>query len=646
MSNSSDHIFSTRPTTTLLFPQKGSERVLHPEQVILRFGDKYYDIGSFCYTLRSSSKRKSRESCEVVLGSFLKQRRRQVLQLIKALSRLVNDGGKSIFTALAYAKCLKSFVDWADASGLTDCLAGGDATRQAYRLWAEDTRERYGRQDFGACAHNQRIRFVRELLEAATGLNDLQLGIRMVKLTTIQNCATDPLAPHDFAHAVALNQALFEGLCELVLERRSFPYKLILPESLGWAENCLWIFPVTMWRLPPHKWGVEREKLTLPHWAYDYAAGRLAKPEEIEHRYTVWRYPSEGRKLARRHISNAQAFIDAANGDERAWSRIMLGMIAHDAFLFLFFCNTGANESVVQRLETVGDFDVATNIQGFRSIKLRAGGKLVVVNVPLAFMPLMRSFMALRHYLLNGADFPLLFFTLGSKNKSPPRRIPGEPLGSLYSSLLRTIDPKLPRMGPRVLRASVADWYQRHHDASVTSKVLHNLEQTVQRHYDAGSAIDHRQELSLLLNSISEAARRQRVVATKGMGVRSIEEGGCCDSFGHPEALAAHPPIAPNCKSSQGCLFCTHRVLVACEEDARKIASAAFVMEQVVLGPKHEAAMRPLIEKCDADLEKIAAFKNCRTMVKRVRKDVFENGSLTPFFADKYQLFLELGVIA
>lgn len=69
-------------------------------------------------------------------------------------------------------------------------------------------------------------------------------------------------------------------------------------------------------------------------------------------------------------------------------------------------------------------------------------------------------------------------------------------------------------------------------------------------------------------------------------------------------------------------------MLVACEEDARKVASAAFVMEQVILGPQHEEAMRPLIGKCDEDLEKIAAFRDCRAMVERVRKDVYEKGSL------------------
>ena len=69
-------------------------------------------------------------------------------------------------------------------------------------------------------------------------------------------------------------------------------------------------------------------------------------------------------------------------------------------------------------------------------------------------------------------------------------------------------------------------------------------------------------------------------------------------------------------------------------------------MEQVVLGPLHETALRPLIAKCDEDLEKIANFRSCRAMVERVRKDVFENTNLTPFFSDKYQLFLELGLIA
>lgn len=648
MNKPAEPVFSPRPTITLELPLAKSTHILHPEQVILKIGARSHDLGAFCYVRRSHKKRKIGRPRDVVLGSFLKQRTSQILQLIKALSRLVTDGGKRMATVNTHAIYLKSFMDWADANRLHDCLSGGDATRHAYLAWADDTRERYRRQEFGEHTHNLRLDYVRELLETTTGLENLHRGTRKVKKRWNPNGSTEPLAPHDFAHAVALNHALFDGLCDLVLEQRPFPYKLVLPATLGWAENHLWLFPIHLWRLPPHQWGAEREKLHQPCWAYDYAAGRLANPDEISHRYAMGRFPSTRRKVARKLIANALALIIAANADAQYWMRRRLGMIAHNAFLFLFICNTGANESVTREIETTGAVDAATLNQRYRSIKFRAGGKPVSLIIPASFMPSLRRFMELRRYLLDGTAFPYLFFTLGKTNaKLPASQIGSEPLKTLHRDVLGSIDPQLPRMASRTLRASVADWYQRHHDASITAKVLQNSERTAQKHYDAGSATDHHEELSLFLDSVAESAKRQRLIPIKpAADTRPLEEGGRCDSFGHPEALTDHVPVKPNCKDSQGCLFCAHRVLVACEEDARKVASAAFVMEQVILGPQHEEALRPLIAKCDADLEKIAAFRNCLAMVERVRKDVFENGNLTPFFTDKFQLFLEMGVIA
>lgn len=649
MNKPAEPIFSTRPTVILELPLAKNTRILHPEQIILKIGPGSHDLGAFCYSLRSSKPRKAGQPCEVVIGSFLKQRPKEVLQLTKALSRLVEDKGSSLITVGNYARQIKSFLNWSDTNGLHNCLSGGEATRDAFRAWAADTRERYLRQEFGERLHNDRLDFVRELLEAATGLEALGRSIGKVRGRWDPNGGTEPLAPHDFAHAVAINQALFDGLCDLVLEQRPFPYKLVLPATLGWTENHLWLFPTHLWRLPPHLRDAEREKLgNAACWAYDYTNGRLATPDEIAHRYAMKRYPSGMRADAREAITRAQALVDAANANARDKFRIMLGNVAHNAFLFLFFCNTGANESVTREIETNGEIDLTTSNQNYRSIKFRAAGKTMTLTVPATFMPSLRRFMELRRYLLQGKNFPYLFFTFGQGNRKPPTQIRHSSLASLYKNQLHTIDPQLPRMGTRKLRATVADWYQRHHDASVTAKVLQNTEQTVQKRYDTGSATDHREELSLFLTSVSESAKRQRVFAVKAVVADTppLEEGGRCDSFGHPEALADNPPVKPDCKDSQGCLFCKHRVLVACEEDARKVASAAFVMEQVVLGPLHETALRPLIAKCDEDLEKIANFRSCRAMVEQVRKDVFENANLTPFFADKYQLFLELGVIA
>lgn len=650
MNKPKEPLFTTRPTVTLELPLDKHTHILHPEQVILRISDKYHDIGALCYALRSHKTRKPGQPCEVVTSSFLKQRPKQILQLIKAISNSMTDGGKSAQTTANYARCILRFINWADCNCLHDCLAGGDATRHAFRAWAVETKKRYNRQLFGEANHNHLLIHVCKMLEATTGLQDLMQGIRIIKRRTNPNGGTEPLALHDFAHAVALNQCLFDGLCDLVLEQRPFPYKLDLPSSLGWEQNHLWLFPTTMWRLPPHlRDNAIRARMgTNASWSYDYERGRLATPEEIACRYKG-RTLADRVRIARKSIKSARTGLVEANIDAQNTWRLTLAMHAQRSFMFLFFCNTGGNEQVVRDLETEGKTINATVLnQKFRAIKWRAGSKEVPLVAPATFMPRLRRFMELRQYLLQGRNTPYLFFGWGKRNNKPPAQISMFAMECQYRNLLLNIDPQLPRMGPQVLRASVEDYYQRLHGSVIASVVTGHTIETGQRNYNRGSANEHLEEMTLFMTSVSESARRQRIIPLKDLtpDYPPLEEGGRCDGFGHPEALADHAPVQPNCKDTQGCLFCTHRVLIAGEEDARKVASAAFVMEQVILGPKHEEALRPLIAKCDQDLKKISAFPHCRPMVEKVRKDVFENCNLTPFFADKFELFLQLGVIA
>lgn len=649
MHKASPPLFTTRPSITIQLPLDKHTRILHPEQVILKIADGYHDIGALCYASRSDKFRLHRKPREVVTSSLLKHRPKQIRQLIKVLSSLKTDSGKALTTTRAYVHKMIQFVDWADANKLHDCLAGGEATRNAFRAWATHTQERYRRQEFGQSHHNQLLYRVCELLEATTGLENLMQGIRKVKERSNPNGGTEPLAVHDFAHAVALNQSLFDGLCDLVLEQRPFPYKLDLPGSLGWAENSLWLFPTNMWRLPPHLRD-DAIRATMgrgANWAYDYENGRQLTVDEIEHRYqgkTQW----IRRHNARRSIKKSAAQLNEANADAQNKWRLTLGMVAQRAFLYLFLCNTGGNAQVVRDLETDGNIDAAVQNQKFRGIKWRAGSKEVTLVVPVAFMPRLRRFMELRQYLLYGKKTPYLFFSQGRKYNAQPSQIGSFELENHYRHLLVLIDPQLPKMGYRTIRASVDDYYLRLHDSAVAAAVMGHTVATEEKQYARGSANDHHEELTLFMTSVSESAHRQRVIPLKeeAPDTPQLEQGGRCHSFGHPEALAATPPIQPNCKDSQGCLFCSHRVLVAGEEDARKVASAAYVMEQLILGPKHEEALRPSIAKCDDDLEKIASFQNCQAMVKKVRKDVYQNENLTPFWADKYHFFLELGILS
>lgn len=633
-------VFSERPVVILDLPLAASTRLLNPDQVMLKCGCRVYDVGAFCYILRSNKMRKRGKPREVVLSSFRKERVNQIRQVIKVFSSFIKDAGKRPATVAEFLRNFKSLMDWADANGCSSCLAGGNATRNAYRLYVEYVEDRFRRHELegGPAARLQSN--VLTVLETLTGLSDLGKGIRFIQNTSHNKGGTEPAGQHNFAHVLALNDSLFQGLSDLVLDHQPFPFQLVLPQSLGWQKSFLWVFPSNRWFLPPHLWGEARMKLDRASWPQDYEHGRLATVDEIWHRYQG----PVRQKLsnARTSITRASKSIEAANSDSRNYFRQVLAMAAHYALYFLFLAHTGANASVVNDIETDGTMEESSSNPGYRSIKWRAAEKEVSVIVPLAFVPSLRRYMELRKYLLNGKCFPYLFMRLGGGKRRELKQLNDWVLPNQYRSLAR-IDPQLPRMGVTKVRATVSNYYKQKHDAAIEAAVLQHKETTTEKSYNAGNEADHHLELSLLMGKIAEKAQQQIVAKGTSINARPLEDGGVCHSYGQPVPLSEDVPVKPNCKT--GCLFCSKRVLIAGEEDAQKVASAAFLMEQLIMGPMSEAEYRPQIVKCEEDLASIRAFDGCADIVDRVINDVYVNGNLTPYFADKFQLFLSLGVL-
>lgn len=638
--------FSTRPTYVLDLPCKDGVRILHPERVILKIGSSYADVGAFCYALRSSERRKPGQPAKVVLTSFVKQRSKQILQTIKIFSAMLQ--GKSPRTVRTDFAYLKALLDWADGSGHTDCLAGGDATRNAFRGYVTHVEDRFLRQTIGSAIASLLQKGALEFLEAITGEQGLDRGVRITKNKDSANGGAEPVPDYDFANMLALSQSLFDCLCDLVLNHRPFPYKLDLPKSLGWSQSHLWLFPNSLWRLPPHLSdpAIRQKMGTSANWAYDYQHGCVCTVDEIWDRYKV---PTESakRKWAAKAVQAAQRQIDASNADPRDHWRFHLAKLAHNAFCWLLHANTGGNQQPILDLETDGTLDKVVANQGFREIKFRASGKDVPITIPISFMPSLQRFMELRTWLLNGASCPHLFFTFGSRGKRKPSiERASEAILSNHNNVLRGLDPRLIAIRAKRIRATVNDQLLRNNDASVVAKVLGHTEATELKKYGRGSQVDHRVEMTYVLEKISAVAKKQVIIpirADLGKNAKELEQGGGCAHYGHPEAMIDDPALKPDCAG--GCWFCNHRMLVADELDARKVASAAFVMEQLILGPQHEAKLRPLIIKCETDLESIARTRDCRAMAERVRNDVYEYGNLTPYWAEKYHLFLELEVI-
>ncbi|RMA61398.1 hypothetical protein C8C96_2428 [Acidovorax sp. 100] len=638
MSENSPSKFVERKVEIVDLPLPDGARLLHPERVMVRVAGHVHDIGAYCYASRSPKKRKANRSAEVTLQSFQNHRVPQVLGLIRTLSKFLTVGGLRPYTVHAHCEFLKNLMDWADRNGHVQCLAGGANTYDAYRLYAADVEDGYRRQLFGSTNAFQKQTYNLKLLEALTGLTDLAKGIRLVRKNGRESLGTEPANLHDFAHALAINEALFKGLTDLVLEQKPFPYRLQMPASLDWEQNYLWVFPNSQWFQSPKRQGAPEAHRKV----YDYRNGRLATEDAIwpcfqgktEHAKRFW---------ARRQIELTQRTLNAANINSRSYFRLRLASVAFDSFGFLFLAHTGVNLQTFLDIESDGAISDGTANQGYRVIKWRAGGKEVDVVVPVGFMPTLRRFMELRRYTLNGVACPYLFLARGITYTQTPGKGDPQFLQSSYL-MMRRIDPELPQITSRKIRATVSAWFISHHDASVTAKVLQNATATTLRNYNAGTVADQVVEMTMVLEKIAQKAQTMVVSAANvAEGAKTLNEGGVCSSFGQPRPLFEDPPLAPTCKT--GCLFCSKRVLVAGEGDARKVASAAFLMRRLIHGSQSHAEYLPLIMKCEEDLGKLAAFEGCAETVDRVKKDVYENGNLTPYFADKYQLFLELGVL-
>ena len=156
-------IFSERPVVILDLPLAANTRLLHPDQVMLKIGNYVHDVGAFCYTLRSKKKRNLGRSRQVVLNSFRKERINQIRQLIKVFSCFLKDAGKRPATVINLLDYFKLFMDWADVNGCPDGLVGGDATKNAYRLFANDVEDRVPEYvcrniaDFRECPQCRRV---------------------------------------------------------------------------------------------------------------------------------------------------------------------------------------------------------------------------------------------------------------------------------------------------------------------------------------------------------------------------------------------------------------------------------------------------------------------------------------------------------
>lgn len=634
-----------REVVEYVLPLKRGVTHLCQKNVVLRFGEggPSIDFGAHCYLKRSSSVlRRNRRGwgSPVDPNSFDKARAKKIRELVSYLSEEVESSGKSLASLHRHTADFFQFIDWCDAiGGHQEVLENAQHARSAFRAYVEHLRDRVLKDELNVNTAAKYQNSVAILLGPLQDVDDLGRGIRLLRVNKRMTQTTPPPDEDAQGKVLGLCEIIFGGISCIVLDLKPYPFKLAMPAYLGWKDNFLWVFPTVKWFMAPHELA-GRHELGCSSWAMDYANGQLANLEEIVQYYSV-------RQSAKNSLRNAEESIAAANSDSQHFRRRDLAMVAHNAFVLMFVANTGMNWAEVRKLPWDADYEVGLESQGFREIKLRAGGKLVSFRIETSFLSKFKRYLNLRTYLLSKHKCDLLFFSLGANISSAPKPM-GESLFRALYLTLRRIDPSLPKVLSRAWRAAKSDWAIRNTDPSTAALLLQNTERTVLRHYATGSETRATEEMGSFFERLSEVVlNADQKIPPKGIDGALGE----CTKYGAPNPTEDGAPIKPDCHQPEGCLFCDKYVVHADERDARKLISCRYCIEQTAhlsASDEHfQILFGKVIRRINAILDHIRGRSNEHAgLVDRVMGEVEDKGLLDPYWESKLEMLIGLGVVS
>lgn len=632
--------FVDRITDRYALPLPEGITLLNPEKIILNFGNsKSIDFGALCYLRRSTNRRKRGKGRLVDLSSFSATRSSEIRKLIEKVSQNLSSGHIRSDTSYARYRELIRFMDWADSNQHNDALSNEAYARVAFRSYVADLRRRKDQHQLGG---NSAATYQDQTLVALEDYLNVEILDRGVNLLGRSKLLTEPtLVPDDvdLAKALAWGKCLLDGFSELILKKKSFPFPLAVPIHLNWPDNRLWVFPVKKWCEPPSS---ELHDLYLYRF-YDYRNGKVRTQDEYE---VLWGKDSYYRCNHKR----AQAQVAESNQDFFHRTRIERGMLATQAFLLLIIATTGMNPSQAVALPWSKELEKAvanpfTTRQGFRAIKYRANKRPVAFEVGVEFMPYLRRYLLLRKHLLNGRECDYLFFGYGASLtslKTGPMLLSTNTLTTLFKTL-RRLSPTVHGITPRQLRAAKQDHLIRTTDPATAATVMQHSQAVMLKHYSNGSEVTQQIDMSNFFSRI------EKVVLKKGEEIAGSEgrSVGTCISPEHPKAVAADLPITPDCKGSEGCLFCDKYRAHADETDVRKLLSARFCIRKTSAlansAEQFDQLFGRILQRIDFILGEI--MRHDLEMVDKIEGEVDEEGELTPFWSAKLELLVELEIL-
>ncbi len=617
----------TRRLDEIHMPASAASIIMHPEFALLKWPslERKLDVGQICYLNRDTSS-KRREHHTFDLKSISIERINVVRNLIVHLSERSTVGGAQPSTAIELGRCVVGFANWADRFGHAGVLCNQQDTEVAIAAYFSSLRELVSQSKLSpnTVANLQRVllTFLRNFFED----DNFGVGLQTVRFRRSHVESTKVPSSERQSILMAWAEAIFDGISTHVLQFDPYPFAII-----GADGQKVWMLPNLS--------GSRRGETLRGIRGWDLETGRL-----IPYRTLEQQFKADGKRFYKRSalrvVQTAKEQLDAANSDARSPKRLAHAATAAYAFAFLFLAETGINLSQLLDIAWSPELEKAVHTpsvvrQKFREVKYRAGGVRVTFKVSVGFMPKLKTFLALRKYLVQELNVPKLFIGTGIT-----RPIKSQFLTVFYKRL-ETLGITLPRLNAREWRAAKQDWAITNHGPVVAAKLLNHTVETALRSYSNGTDAAQTSELSALFAAVEDVVLPARPKMPDGIN----NAVGICRNFKKPVSINSSAPVKPDCKSSEGCLFCQQYRVHADETDIRKLLSCRYCL-QFTHGfagsmDQYENSYGAVSRRVQFLLDELKSRDN--SLFESIEHDVDVLGNLDAFWSSKLEQLLQLG---
>jgi len=623
------------------FDPEGTIKLIDPSTLRINIPGFTYpvDIGSWCYTRRRKPYYDTlSEKCSIVQVDNKSFRKARIKFITKYLDYLCThiSLGKSPRTLLTNVGQFAQFINWCDEN-MIQALDGKSLTIEAIKCFTENLIHRAKSNDINinTAASSQLVSLTAIKWIYNDEYNDISQGVRIIHRSYAATNITEPPNNHDAIQAIQLYKELFIQLTKFVINFDKFPLHLKL------SHGKYWFFPnqtpiVSKKRLSDPRY------LNHTNYAYNYESGNLNTLEYISSKSR--NNTSDSKVIAEKILANAHKTIESSNVDQYHHRRILGATLAMQSFIMLFTVNTGMNLGLTSNLLWGNNnYTIDRDQQGFKTIKYRAGNKIVSFIIASSFVVAFNKYLKLRLYILNSFKinkYKYLFFSV-TNGKITPLSMN---FSTNYNERLKRLFDINKTINTRQWRAFKGDWLIRNTDLSTTSMIMQNSPRTILKHYSEGSEKNAASEITSYFKEFSK-----NIIITNNTTSKQISTGQCL-SENTPAHDGTKTIFTPDCNKPEGCLFCTHYAVHADTTDLRKLYSFKYILQQTrIMSANNEHYNNLFITVINRINEIIKSIKsiNLETnkMADIIKSEVFISERLDLYWLKKLEILIDLELI-